>query len=93
MDSTTRERLADALRAEAATATELAARVETSRSAVFDHVRHVARSLSETDERVLVSPPTCRNCGFEAFDDPVNDPSNCPECRSEDVAEPTFVID
>ncbi|WP_251343552.1 transcriptional regulator [Haloplanus halophilus] len=93
MESTTRERIVAALREEAATPSELSARVDTARSAVYDHLRHVARSLSGTDERLLVSPPTCRDCGFDGFDDPINHPSNCPECRSESVAEPAFRVD
>jgi predicted Zn-ribbon and HTH transcriptional regulator len=93
MESTTRERITDLLRSEAATASSLSSRVGTARSAVYDHVRHVARSLDGTDETLLVSPPICRNCGFDGFDDPINDPSTCPECRSENVAEPAFRID
>jgi hypothetical protein len=93
MESTTRERITDALRTDAATASELATRVGTARSAVYDHLRHVAQSLSDTDERLLVAPPTCRDCGFDGFDDPLNDPSSCPECRSESVEEPAFRID
>jgi predicted Zn-ribbon and HTH transcriptional regulator len=92
MESTTRERIAETLREEPATASDLAARVGTARSAVYDHLRHVARSV-DGDERVFVSPPTCRDCGFDGFDDPINHPSTCPECRSEDVAEPAFRID
>ena len=94
MESTTRERIAAALRESPATASDLSARVGTSRSAVYDHVRHVARSLRDNgDEQVLVSPPTCRDCGFDGFDDPINHPSTCPECRSESIAEPAFRID
>jgi len=94
MESTTRERIAEVLREEPSTASELSSRVGTSRSAVYDHLRHVARSLrNDGDEQVLVSPPTCRDCGFDGFDDPINHPSTCPECRSEDVAEPAFRID
>jgi predicted Zn-ribbon and HTH transcriptional regulator len=93
MESTTRERITAALRQDAATASELATRVGTTRSAVYDHLRHVAQSLSETDEQLLVAPPTCRDCGFDGFDDPINEPSNCPECRSENVEEPAFRID
>ena len=93
MESTTRERIADVLRAEAATPSALSTRVGTARSAVYDHLRHVARSLDGSDEELLVSPPTCRDCGFDGFDDPINHPSTCPACRSEGVAEPAFRID
>jgi hypothetical protein len=93
MESTTRERIAAALREQAATPSALSTRVGAPRSAVYDHLRHVARSLSGSDETVLAVPPTCRDCGFDGFDDPVNDPSNCPECRSENLAEPVFRIE
>jgi predicted Zn-ribbon and HTH transcriptional regulator len=92
MEPTTRERIAEQLRNEAATASALAAHVDTARSAVYDHLRHVAQSVGD-DEQFLVSPPTCRDCGFDGFDDRLNHPSSCPECRSEDVAEPAFRID
>lgn len=89
---TTRQRITDALRESEATASELAARVDVPVPVVYDHVSHVAQSLSATDEELLVAPPTCRRCGFDGFDDPANQPSRCPECRSEDVAEPVFTI-
>ena len=92
MESTTRERIAAALRESAATPSDLSARVGTSRSAVYDHLRHVARSLEGRDETVLVAPPTCRDCGFDGFDDPANVPSRCPECKSESIDEPEFTI-
>ncbi|MFB6108731.1 MAG: transcriptional regulator [Haloplanus sp.] len=91
--TTTRERIAAILRSEAATATDLSPRVGASRAAVFDHLEHVARSLDGTDEELLVAPPECRDCGFDGFDHPLADPSRCPNCRSENVAEPTFVVE
>jgi hypothetical protein len=91
--STTRERLADELRAGPATAGELAASLSVPKSTVYDHLRHVARSLREADEQFLVAPPECRHCGFADFDDPVNYPSRCPSCRAEDVEEAVFTIE
>ncbi|WP_435067117.1 transcriptional regulator [Haloplanus sp. C73] len=92
MESTTRERIAAAIREAPATASELSTRVGTARTAVYDHLRHVAQSIDD-DEEFLVSPPTCRDCGFDGFDDPINDPSTCPECRSESIDEPAFLIE
>ena len=89
---TTRQRIADALRESEATASELAARVEVPVPVVYDHVSHVAQSLSGTGEELLVAPPTCRRCGFDGFEDPANQPSRCPECRGENVEEPVFTV-
>ncbi|KTG09927.1 transcriptional regulator [Haloprofundus marisrubri] len=90
---TTRQRIADALRAEPMTASGLSSEVDAPRSVVYDHLRHVAQSLDGSDERFLVAPPECRNCGFSNFDDPVNYPSRCPDCRSESIEEAVFKIE
>ncbi|KTG14425.1 transcriptional regulator [Haloferax profundi] len=91
--ATTRQRIADALRADPATASELSTNLGVPASSVYGHLQHVARSVqTEDDEQFLVAPPECRNCGFSAFDDPVNYPSRCPECRSEGIEEAVFKI-
>ena len=93
-DSTRRERLTDALGAAPATASELAAELDTPVSTVYQDLKHVARSLRyDEDSEFLVAPPECDNCGFSAFDDPVNYPSRCPECRSESIEEAVFKIE
>jgi predicted Zn-ribbon and HTH transcriptional regulator len=92
-DETTRQRIADHLRAEAATPSGLATAFDVTASAAVDHVRHLALSLEETDEQLLVAPPTCRECGFDDFDEPANRPSRCPECKHEGIDEPQFTIE
>ena len=94
-NTTTRERLADALRTAPHDAADLSTAVGVPKSAVYGHLEHVARSVraDATDEQFLVAPPECRACGFDGFDDPLNDPSRCPECRAERIAPPTFVIE
>jgi hypothetical protein len=91
-ESTTRERIADHLRGDAASAATIATEFEVTAAVATDHVRHVARSLEHTDEELLVAPPECADCGFEGFDDPLNRPSRCPECKGESVRDPEFTI-
>ena len=92
-DRTTRQRIADFLREDTARAGTLASEFGITTAAALSHVEHIARSLaSEGDERLLVAPPECRDCGFTDFDDLLNRPSRCPECKSEAVAEPTFTV-
>ncbi|MFB6311506.1 MAG: transcriptional regulator [Salinirussus sp.] len=90
---TTRERIADRLRETTLSASALAAEFEIETGTAISHVRHIAQSLENTDERLLVAPPRCAECGFEDFDDPANRPSRCPECQSEDVGEPSFTVE
>ncbi|MFC5278755.1 transcriptional regulator [Halorubrum rubrum] len=91
---TTRQRIAARLRAEPATASEIAVELSLPTPTVYEHLEHVSRSVGEDDEdeEFLVAPPTCRDCGFDGFDDPLNAPSRCPECKSERIDEPAFVI-
>lgn len=92
-EATTRQRIADALRERPMTASQLSETVGVPTSAVYDHLEHVAQSLDGSDEQLLVAPPACRDCGFTGFDDALNYPSRCPECRSERIAEPKFTVE
>ena len=92
-EQTTRERILEALRERPDTPSGLAGEFEISRGTVLTHVRHLSETLDGTDEELLVRPPACRECGFDAFDDPVNVPSRCPECKHEGIEEPAFVVE
>ncbi|WP_435345170.1 transcriptional regulator [Haloarchaeobius sp. HRN-SO-5] len=92
-DETTRRRMTDRLRDEAATPSTLAAEFEVTAGTALGHVEHISRSLEPTDEELLAAPPECRDCGFTDFDDLLNRPSRCPACKSEAVTEPTFVVE
>ncbi len=93
-DSTRREQLADTLADHQATASELAGELETPVSTIYQDLKHVARSMRYKEHtEFLVAPPVCSNCGFSNYDDPVNYPSRCPECRSESIEEAVFKIE
>jgi len=88
---TTRQRIADFLREKPAAASALAAEFDVTTGDVLTHLEHISESLD--DEELLVAVPECRECGFDGFDDLLNVPSRCPECKSEDVEEPAFSIE
>jgi len=92
-DATTRQQMADRLRDETLSLSALATEFDTTAEVALSHVRHVARSLDNTDEQLLAAPPECRDCGFTDFDDLANRPSRCPECKSESIAEPSFKVE
>ncbi|KAB7515730.1 transcriptional regulator [Halosegnis rubeus] len=91
-ERTTRERIADHLREQSAEAGTLANEFEITTNAALSHVDHIAKSLDGTDEELLAAPPTCNDCGFDDFNDLINRPSRCPECKSESLTEPAFTI-
>lgn len=92
-ETTTRQRIAERLRKEPAELSTLAGEFDVTTGSVCSHVTHLAQSLTNSSEELLVAGPTCRDCGFSAFDDRVNRPSRCPECRSESIEEPAFAIE
>lgn len=91
-ERTTRQRIADRLRDEPAEAGRIADEFEITTDAALSHVEHVAKTLDGTDEQLLAAPPECQDCGFNGFDHLINRPSRCPECKSENVAEPEFTV-
>jgi predicted Zn-ribbon and HTH transcriptional regulator len=92
-NATTRQRIADHLREQPAAASALATEFAITAATALDHVEHIAQSLDSTDEELLVAPPECRDCGFRDFDDRINRPSRCPDCKSETIEEPRFTVE
>lgn len=90
---TTRQQIATHLRNSPSPPGVLAGEFGIRSSEALSHVEHLAQSLQSTDEQLLVAPPECRECGFSGFDDLINRPSRCPDCKSESVDEPVFTID
>lgn len=90
---TTRERMTDRLREETLTPSALAREFEVTAGEALTHVDHIAKSLAEGDETLLAAPPTCQECEFDDFDNLVNRPSRCPECKSEKLSEPAFRVE
>jgi predicted Zn-ribbon and HTH transcriptional regulator len=89
---TRRERIVDLLSGAAMTPSRLAAELDATPEAVLSDLEHVARSLNSDEGELLVAPPACRDCGFDGFDDRLNRPSRCPDCRSEAITEPEVTI-
>ena len=58
-------------------------------------LRHVARSVKQRGQRLIVVEPRCESCGF-AFPGRsrkhYQSPSRCPECRGRHVAPARFRI-
>ena len=77
-----------------ATARDLSQRLGISERDVPDHLRHLARSLRHTGERLVVQAATCLQCDF-AFTrrDRYTRPGRCPICRSTRTSLPAFHVE
>lgn len=91
--ATTRQRIADLLRERDATPSEVADELDTHVDSVYANLKHVSRSVESSDDRMLVAPPECADCGFSDFDDPLGRPSKCPSCKSERIEEPVLRVE
>ena len=69
---------------------------EVNPSEVYEHLRHIARSVrrhSGGKKVLLMKPPICRRCGYMFKDlSRPRKPSRCPRCRSEWIEPPAFKI-
>lgn len=49
-------------------------------------------SISQSQD-LYGSPPECISCGFDNFDNIINIPSRCPNCKNERINSPKFKIE
>jgi predicted Zn-ribbon and HTH transcriptional regulator len=60
---------------------------------VFEHLRHIQKTLHKKGGSFVVNPAECRKCGFVFIKrDRLKRPGKCPVCRSEAIAGPWFTI-
>lgn len=88
---TIRENIIDMIDGYGASPRELSQNLGIEEDRVFDEISHIKKSLD--DRSVYVIPPECNNCGFNDFDNILNNPSKCPDCRNDSLSQPVFKID
>lgn len=62
-------------------------------SDVIKHIKHIRKSLRESEKQLFVLRPECNDCEFSEFKTTLGVPSKCPNCRSEWISPPKFKID
>ena len=87
---TIRHELASLISGSEITAKELSPLVGVSEKEVYTHLEHIRRSFGS---RFVVSPATCRRCGYEFKGRTrLTKPSRCPKCKHESIEEAAFSI-
>jgi predicted Zn-ribbon and HTH transcriptional regulator len=74
-------------------AREISGQVGISEREVYEHLSHIARSVSSQDKQVVVTPANCQACGYvfvarRRF----TRPGRCPQCKKSHIQSPTFRI-
>ena len=88
---TLRHEIVALIRAETLSAHELSARVHIPEKAVYDHLEHIRTALRAAGDRLQVTPPVCRKCGFEFRKRArLKKPGRCPVCQGEQIDAPLF---
>jgi hypothetical protein len=60
---------------------------------VAGHLDHLRKTLAAEGERLAVTPPECRKCGFVfAKRERLTRPGRCPVCKGESLDPPLFGV-
>ena len=74
-------------------AREISGQVGISEKEVYEHLSHIARSVSSQDKQVVVTPANCLACGYAfAGRRRFTRPGRCPQCKKSHIQSPTFRI-
>ncbi len=77
-----------------ATAKGISSFVRIAERDVYDHLKHIHKTLHKNNQRLLVAPAACEKCGFEFKKrDRLTKPSKCPVCHSSLIRPPLYSIE
>jgi len=90
---TLRQQIAALLQEESMTAMDISQAVRIPEKDVYRHLAHVQRSVAGRGRELLLTPCTCRACGF-VFEERrrLTRPGRCPRCRESRIDPPVFRI-
>ena len=55
-------------------------------------LQHLLKSLTHSDYSAVITPASCRKCGFEFSKEKLHKPSKCPKCHGTWVYAPLIAI-
>ncbi len=60
---------------------------------VEDDLHHLIKSLRHLPYRVMITPASCKRCGFVFHKDKLHKPGRCPSCKNTWISEPLVGIE
>ena len=88
-----RKDLIGILRERPASLHDLALLLELRPKDLEDDLRHLIRSLRNMTYRAVITPATCRKCGFVFHEDKLHKPGKCPHCHGTWISDPLISIE
>ena len=77
-----------------ASAHDISVSIRISEREVAGHLEHIRKTIALKKLRLVVTPATCRACGFVFLKrDRLTRPGKCPVCKGESISSPLFTID
>lgn len=90
---TLRKEMTSLLERDPFTPSEIAYELGVKEQEVYEHLRHIQRSLLHKGKRLSVTPSECLGCGYIFRKrERLNRPGKCPVCKSSRITEPAFSI-
>ena len=90
---TIRQKIISLLRKAEMSAREISGEIGIAEKEVTEHLAHIARSVSSQGKKIIITPATCRVCGYE-FENRkrFTRPGRCPKCKKSHLQSPRFRI-
>jgi predicted Zn-ribbon and HTH transcriptional regulator len=81
------------LRGNQLTARDISINVGVREQEIYDHLRHIQRSLARKGGELVVTPSECLKCGFVfSKRERLRKPGKCPSCKGQSITEPLFSV-
>ncbi len=90
---TIRQRMIVLLGGEEMSARELSQAMGVREKEVYEHLAHIARSVTTKGKRLIIRPSECLVCGY-IFQDRsrFTRPGRCPRCKKSHIQEPRYIV-
>ena len=90
---TIRQKIVSVLEGQTLTAKDISADVRISEKEIYEHLKHIQRTLNKSKHIFILAPAVCKKCSFVFRKrDRLKKPGKCPVCRSELIQEPLFSV-